>query len=120
MNAGEEMRVKKQIRPKQNSKAQETPNPVHPKQDKIKPEQKNNSDFVDDEGWITPKKTRRLPQKKEKDHLPNPKMDNTIEKTVKDKEQDQCNACGKKFKLLFSHLSRSKACQSKYDMDKLK
>ena len=95
MNLGEGIKFKKHMSPKQNSSPQESQNPVHPKKDNEKSEQPNNSDFVEDEGWITPKKTRRLPQKY-KDHLTNPKIDNKIEITAKDNEQEQCNACGKK------------------------
>ena len=100
MNAGEGTKVRKQINPKQNSNFQESQTKVRPKKTNYESEQTNSNDFVKDDGWITPRKTRRLSK--------NPKVYNTSDIVAKDDKQEQCITCKKKFTLIFSHLSRRK------------
>ena len=79
----------------------------------------HSSDLMEDEGWTTPQRSREFSTKRDQFTKPNNRI-NRNEEAKEDDPKEQCKSCGKKFKLLFSHLSRSKGCQSEYDMDGLR
>ena len=67
-----------------------------------------------DDGWLTQKKNKGFARKNSKDKCARKDIN------TGDSKEEQCKACGKTFKLIFSHLSRSKNCQMEYDMKQLK
>ena len=73
----------------------------------------------EDDVWLTPKRKRGFSRNALGDNVIKPCESNNI-KISKREEKEKCKCCGKLFKLLFSHLSRSKGCQAGYDIEKLR
>jgi hypothetical protein len=79
----------------------------------------NIDSIVKDDGWTTPKK-RGFSRKNCQDQDIKPDKTTKFEPFSDGSIEEECKSCGKKFKLLFSHLSRAKNCQKHYDMESLR
>ena len=113
MNLSKDITPEKQISPNKKATGEKPPATT------IQVETDNESpidDFLDDDGWITPKSKRKLNKRVIESQV----MPNKILRMQEESKEEKCQSCGKSFKLLFSHLSRSKPCQQKYDMNKLR